>query len=55
MKAEWPDFVKYKESAEAKARSETNKANAKKKNTTKNWGQVATRVLCLSGKLWRPT
>ena len=54
LREQWPEFVAYKESSVAKERSEKIRKMLRKRNTTINWGRVATRVPCLSGKLWRP-
>ena len=50
IKDDWPEFVAYKKSAVAVARSTQNKLNAKKKKYFHRWTQVATRLPCLSGK-----
>ena len=41
--------MEFKESEAAKERSRTNKINVEKKSFTMFWGQVATRLGCLSG------
>jgi hypothetical protein len=49
VKDHWDLFVEFKESEAAKERSRKNKINAEKKSFTMFWGQVATRLGCLSG------
>jgi hypothetical protein len=49
QRGHWDEFVKYKESEEAKERSEKNKKNAAKRYFTIIWGQLATRLPFLSG------
>ena len=52
---DWDEFVKFKESEEAKKRSRINKVNANKKSGTIVWGQAATSMGCLSGMNRRET
>ena len=52
---DWDEFVKFKESEEAKKRSRINKINANKKSGTIIWGQEATSMGCLSGMNRRET
>ena len=55
IKDQWPKFVAYKKSQKAVERSVKIRQMLRKSNITMLRGQVATRVPCLSGKLWRPT
>jgi hypothetical protein len=51
LRQQWPKFVAFKASERAKEMSEKIRQMLTRRHITIFWGQAATRVQCLSGKL----
>jgi 16S rRNA C1402 (ribose-2'-O) methylase RsmI len=53
LRQQWPEFVAFKASERAKEMLEKIRQMLRRRHITIFGGQTATRVQCLSGKLWR--